>query len=501
MKLIQKITGSLLTIGMLTIIFAPTAYAQSAFDNSVLDDIKGKLEGEGIAVVDYSTPEGSWGSIPSEWQSYFIAVSIPNIAEIANRLEDLYIGDTGLTALRRELARFESEKTVLTIQSEIDDKENAIKLSKLTIKLAEDDIRDAIVSDPLSVVKQYNKDHFTFLEVNDTIINLVFHEVDFYFNYNKWGRLPTRIIKILEEAREDDPYESLDKIVEEVGLENLESMLSGMIDMNSKPRLSADDVDLIIDSVGLLSKSGERQITEVTRAVVNTIKNLIAGIAVIWIVYAGARMMFAQGDENVITEQKRSIIYGLIGLVTILLAGRGIDYLYGPAGAIRTELTADQGFTNEIYGLVLFIKALIGTIAILFIIVSGGKMLFAAGEEQEISKQKKSLLWIGIGLILIAIDQIIVEQIFIIPTQQSDQIKSNNIVSLINTVGSVFQFLLGFVGLIAFGALIYGAATMIMNYGNDEMVEKSKKIIKNAIIGILVILSAYTIVATLVVFK
>lgn len=194
-------------------------------------------------------------------------------------------------------------------------------------------------------------------------------------------------------------------------------------------------------------------------------------------------------------------MYAGIGLVAILLVDRGIDFLYGPAGVARTELTTDQGFTDEIYGIVNFLKAIIGTIAILFIVVSGVRTLFATGEEDQITKQKKSLLWIGVGLILIAINEVIIENVFISPTQQSDQIRTSNITSIINTIGGVIQFLLGFVGLIAFGALIYGAATMIMNYGNDEMVEKSKKIIRNAIIGIIVILSAYTIVATLVIFR
>jgi sensor domain CHASE-containing protein len=47
---------------------------------------------------------------------------------------------------------------------------------------------------------------------------------------------------------------------------------------------------------------------------------------------------------------------------------------------------------------------------------------------------------------------------------------------------------------------IYGVF-ILGRYVDDEMVQKSKKIIKNAIIGIIVIISAYTIVATLIVFK
>ena len=68
-------------------------------------------------------------------------------------------------------------------------------------------------------------------------------------------------------------------------------------------------------------------------------------------------------------------------------------------------------------------------------------------------------------------------------------------------VGRVITFLLGFVGIIAFGMLIYGAATMVINYGDEEMVENAKKIIKNAIIGIIIVISAFALVATLIGFR
>ncbi len=483
-----------MAIGLFSLILAPTVFGQS-----VLDDIKARLESEGIAVIDYSTAEGAWGSLPSDWIAFLSFKGYIGLKPIADLLKPDYINKGGLTELRRELALIEAKKTTLTIDLEINDIDDEIQLLKDEIKKKTDDIKNGIRDDIIGDAGASTEDG----------VNLIFHEVDFYFNYSKWGSLPTRVIGILESE-----YTSLQDLIDEqaaaeadpeILFSNLDSILSDIeivIGDGKIIKLSQDDIQLIIDSMAILNASGERQLNEITRAVANTIKNLIAGLAVIWIIYAGARMVFAQGDESTITEQKRAILYAVIGLVSILLVGRGIEFLYGPAGIVRTELVQDTGFTNEVYGIVNFIKALIGTIAILFIVISGVRTLFAAGEEDVTTKQKKSLLWIGVGLILIAIDKIIIEQFFIIPSQeQSDQIRTSNITTIINTIGSVIQFLLGFVGLIAFGALIYGAATMIMNYGNDEMVQNSKKIITNAIIGILVILSAYVIVSTLVIFR
>lgn len=336
------------------------------------------------------------------------------------------------------------------------------------------------------------------------------------YSENKWGRLPERIYEALDnEDYESLPsmYEYLEELVE--GSHNNNQKLEEAINMLSDELLDVEyeennefypltneDIQLITDEILAYRFAGERQLRDVVQAVVNVMRNLIAGLAIIWIIISGIRMVMAGGDENTITEQKRSIIYAAIGLVAILLIERMIDILYGPAGAYEIALRTETAtrFSAEIYGVINFIKAIIGAIAILMIVISGIKTIFAAGEEEQISKQRKTIIWIVIGIILLIIDQVIVEQIFIVPVQYGDQIQASNVTSIINLIGRITQFILGFVGLLAFGMLIYGAGTMIANYGNEETVQKAKKIIKNAIIGIIVIISAYTIVSTLIMF-
>jgi hypothetical protein len=506
MKALKKIIGSGMLTAFLALCFAPAVMAQSA-----LEDIRARLEEEGITVVDYSTPEGAWGSLPSEWVQ-FLSGSYDNLGELAADFDDLFtgngLGEGSLTNLRRQLAIAVAEKSGLTLQSDIDAKDAEIEALLLEERNSNGDlIRTGAIPDLENAAKDRIAEIISSAPPNlnkETGINLIFQEIDFYYNYNKWGRLPIRIIGVLETSfcptQDNCTYSSLQDMVNahdlstESGVESLRNELLGA-------GLNEDDTDLVLNSTQILLSPGEAQINLVGRAIANTIKNLAGALAVIWIVYAGIRLIFAQGDESVITEQKKSLTYAIIGLMGILLVDRLIDVLYGAPGVIRTELVEDQGFTNEVYGVINFIKALIGSVAIFFVVMGGVRMLFAQGQEDQITEQRKSLLWIGAALILVAIDQLIVEQLFIIPTQQSDQISSTNVQTLINTLGTVLQFLLGFVGLIAFAALIYGAATMIMNYGNDEMVEKSKKVIRNAVIGILVILSAYVVVATLVVFR
>ena len=552
MNFTRKIISSGLFAAFFLAFLIPSARAQS-----VLDDIKGRLESEGIAVIDYSSAEGAWGTLPSEWIDY-LSESYANLGDMAEKekLDDYFVGEGSLTALRRDLSIAIAFKSTLADQAEIEAKnEEILNLNSQIFTLekeAKEDILD-VVEDNLNtdidlgdllLNIQENKDEIVNLETevqtkeaelegsipqknleidalerdlrslenlfNDNggnIINLIFSEIDFYYNYSKWGRLPLRIIGVLE-GTEEEKFQSLLNIIEHYQMggtfdeDGLRNDLTGITDGGGKKLLSDDDISLIIDSTLIMITEGEAQINQIGRAIADSIKNLAGALAVIWIIIAGLRLVLAQGDENVITEQKRALTYGIVGLVIILLVDRLIETIYGAPGVIRTSLIKDQGFSNEVYGVIYFIKAIIGTIAILFIVLSGLKTIFAQGDEDQIKKQRQSVLYIGAGLLLMAIDQIIIDNIFIIPTQeQSDQIKGSNVNSLINLFGTVLQFILGFVGLIAFAMLVYGAATMIMNYGNDEMVERSKKIIKNALIGILVVLSAYTIVATLVVFR
>ncbi len=84
---------------------------------------------------------------------------------------------------------------------------------------------------------------------------------------------------------------------------------------------------------------------------------------------------------------------------------------------------------------------------------------------------------------------------------QGATITQGNVANIIAVFANITKFALGFLGLIAFAALIYGGALFIANYSNEEAVGKAQKIIKNALIGIVVILSAYAVIATLIGFS
>ena len=70
--------------------------------------------------------------------------------------------------------------------------------------------------------------------------------------------------------------------------------------------------------------------------------------------------------------------------------------------------------------------------------------------------------------------------------------------TLVGLALKVVQYLLTLVGIIAIGAIVIGGYWYITSGGNDEQAEKGKKTLLQAIIGLIVVLLAYTIVTIIV---
>ncbi|MCG2701065.1 pilin [Candidatus Parcubacteria bacterium] len=62
-------------------------------------------------------------------------------------------------------------------------------------------------------------------------------------------------------------------------------------------------------------------------------------------------------------------------------------------------------------------------------------------------------------------------------------------------IGDIIGAILAFVGVIFLILMIYGGYTWMMARGNEEQTTKAKSIIRNALIGIVVVLAAYAITA------
>jgi len=63
----------------------------------------------------------------------------------------------------------------------------------------------------------------------------------------------------------------------------------------------------------------------------------------------------------------------------------------------------------------------------------------------------------------------------------------------VQIVGGVIKILLSFLGVVFLVLLIYGGYLWMMDRGEEALAKKARDIIKNAIIGIVIVLAAYAI--------
>ncbi len=248
---------------------------------------------------------------------------------------------------------------------------------------------------------------------------------------------------------------------------------------------------------------------EAVSSVTKVIKALLGAIAIAWIVWNAIVLITAEGSDERVEDGKRGVTWGALGLMFALMADTVIlDVLYGGRGfEAATALDDSESINNSIEAgtqltldMLQWLKGLIIIGAVGFTIYSGIRMISALGNEEEITSQRTTFLWIGLGIIIILLNDVIIREV-LYPRILGDDFAvtyAPDSVRGISEAVALIRYFLQFMALIAFLAFLYGGGKMVTSFGNDEQVEDGKKILYGAIIGIVVVLMSFVIVSTFV---
>ncbi len=122
-----------------------------------------------------------------------------------------------------------------------------------------------------------------------------------------------------------------------------------------------------------------------------------AGLAVLFIVWAGIQMLISLGDEGKITQYKWAIAYSLIGLTVailsqLLVSTVGTQTL--PTGSSDLPLTL---LSTAVY----ILRTLLNAIFLIIIVVAGLHMVYAQGKSEDYEKGKKMMYWAITGAVIV----------------------------------------------------------------------------------------------------
>lgn len=214
------------------------------------------------------------------------------------------------------------------------------------------------------------------------------------------------------------------------------------------------------------------------------------------------------------------VLLGSVAVVAVLVL-----HLCAPIalaeGQIQNPLGANTTFTGVIINVINFMLSLVGVLSLLGVIYGGIRMVVAVGNENSISEAKKIIFWSIAGLtvsilswtivniflkdVLGAITQATIPLAYaeeVVPLNLQEQLsKVQSATNLPNTITTdslakkIAKFITGITATVALLAFIYGAFLVVVSLGDDQKVSQGKKIMFYALMGLLLIGFAYTIIS------
>ncbi|EKD48111.1 MAG: hypothetical protein ACD_65C00121G0002 [uncultured bacterium] len=151
-----------------------------------------------------------------------------------------------------------------------------------------------------------------------------------------------------------------------------------------------------------------------------------------------------------------------------------------------------SGLTSAVYYTLDFVKYALGGIAVLFIMISGYRLLVAGkASQEEITKQKVYLTWATVGLLLVFTSETIVKEMFF--GQEGEILMGDESVTMEfgyrtnQTFKGIYSMMEVFVGAIAVFMIAYEGFRMVAMSYQEEVVTKTRNHIFWSLIALMMI--------------
>lgn len=173
-----------------------------------------------------------------------------------------------------------------------------------------------------------------------------------------------------------------------------------------------------------------------------------------------------------------------------ILQKSGLQSFVGRFHRLANVEPGADAITSILFLAIDFLKYLIGAIAVIYIIVSGIRMITSTTKIDEVSeKEKENLKYIIYGLILIIIADELVTKVFF--GEYGECIASASNAAACAQAGGglikgIYSFILAIIATLAVFVVVISGFRLITSYGEEETINKEKKRITMAIIGLLV---------------
>jgi hypothetical protein len=239
-------------------------------------------------------------------------------------------------------------------------------------------------------------------------------------------------------------------------------------------------------------------------------KVIVAAIGVLFITVMGYTLVTNSSNEEQITTVKRGMIYILIAFMMLSMS-QEIAKIFDFKDATMLQSPSEilkrvQIWDKQVAIMIKFIKYIIAAFACVMIVRSSIKLITAGGEDEETTKHKKSIAYSAGGLLLVYAGDIFINKVFYV-VNKSKYTSTQGIDWKVNAGQGVKELVgitnmaVSFVAPLAILMLIIAAVMYLGAAGEEEKMNKAKRIIIATVIGILIVYGAFAIVSTIVAGK
>lgn len=254
-------------------------------------------------------------------------------------------------------------------------------------------------------------------------------------------------------------------------------------------------------------KAGQEIVTDLVLGALVYVKFITVAIGILYLSLLGFKLVALGDNEEEVEKAKKGLIYAIVAFIMISMSQdvakifdmRTSTILGSPAEILKRfrlfDRQAEIGIT--------FVKYVIGAFATLSIVRSGAKLITDGGEEEATTESKKSIAYSLAGLVLINVGDIFINKVF----YKVDENAYTGITGVhpgvdakegVEQIVGITNLIVTFVGPIAVLALIAGAIMYATAGGQEEQMEKAKRLLIATVVGIVIIYGAFAIVSTIV---
>ncbi len=241
---------------------------------------------------------------------------------------------------------------------------------------------------------------------------------------------------------------------------------------------------------------GVAAVTSPLLFLIDLFRYVISGIAFVVIVISAIKLI-AKADEEDAKKVKNHLLMGVVGLLVIQLADPIVKRIaFGERGEAFEDPATAELFAEEavvlIRSIIGMIHVFLGAVAVLVIVIRGFRLLTSGGDEEQLTKAKRHVLYAVVGLAIVGLSELVVRG-FIFP-EEGETLPDVGLGRTI--IISITNYISGFVSIVAFVMLFYAGYYYVVSGGQEEANEKVKKIVTAAVIGLVLALAAFAIVNT-----